>query len=780
MTYPCPNCRATASSETGCPSCGRAPDADAILVIETDNEIAGLLPQLATARRAVSDLETRISHAYARRNQAAERVRASQSPAAPAPSPETSSRAVQNVLFLLGGLLLAVAAIVFTAVAWSQFGVGGRAAVLGVVTVAALAVPLLALRRGLRGAAETVAALGILLLLLDGYAAWYVNLFGLAGGSPARYAGVVFALTAAIAAGYGYLTGLTGPRYAALLAAQPALPLLIAPAHPGPAGWTLTFGLLAALDVAVRRTRVAPLAYALGGLATLAAITPALVAAGRTVDAAGPVFHATWSATVYSEGWRLPAALALVAVALTVALPPRARPAATIGGAAAIALALPSGLHLPWWNGPLIDLVVLTAALALAARHAAPALAVPATRVAALPAAASPTAASSVASFLGGQGGLGAAIGLGGAGGVAGFAGQLVAAALLGGHALVAGFGRPGLAAAVLTVLALLGFGLATAARHPGLRGAGLVTGFLAVPAIAWTASAALGLSGAGQLRCVAVATAALVCALRLLPARREALVAVLVVTTLLPVWALVAGEPVVVYLVLALLLAAATSTLTRDRRTEIAVFVPAGFVLVVGLLGDLLSARTGTLAGLGALLVAAAVTGTAGRTAQIRGLGVAVTVVAGWGVALAAAPGTVLEAYTLPAAGLALAAGLLARRDPAPSWVSYGPALTTALTPSLVSIFVDEGQYLRPLLLGAGALAILLVGARARLRAPVVAGSLALALVALHELTRVWDLVPRWIPPAAGGVLLVVLAATLERRRRDLARFRGALGRMS
>jgi hypothetical protein len=54
------------------------------------------------------------------------------------------------------------------------------------------------------------------------------------------------------------------------------------------------------------------------------------------------------------------------------------------------------------------------------------------------------------------------------------------------------------------------------------------------------------------------------------------------------------------------------------------------------------------------------------------------------------------------------------------------------------------------------------------------------LAVVALRELAAVWDLIPRWIPLAAGGVLLVVLATTLERRRRDLARFRQALGRMS
>ena len=133
------------------------------------------------------------------------------------------------MLFLLGGLLLAIAAIVFTAVAWTQFGLGGRAALLAAFTGAALGVPPLALRRNLTATAETVAAVGLLLVLLDGYAAWYVNLFGVADHSPWGYAGAVCAVTAAVAAGYEQLTGLTGPRFAALLVAQPVLPLLVVP-----------------------------------------------------------------------------------------------------------------------------------------------------------------------------------------------------------------------------------------------------------------------------------------------------------------------------------------------------------------------------------------------------------------------------------------------------------------------------------------------------------------------------------------------------------------------
>jgi hypothetical protein len=690
MTYPCPHCRAMASADTGCPSCGRGPDADAIEVMRTDDEIAKLLPQLATARRAVSDLETRIGHAYQRRNQAAERVRASMPPGIPKPTGETTSRTLQNVLFVLGGLLLAVAAIVFTAVAWSQFGVGGRAAILAVVTTAALVIPLLALRRGLRSAAETVTAIGLLLILLDGYAAWYLNLFGLADGNPARYAGAVFAITAAAAAAYTQLTGLIGPRYAALLAAQTALPLLIAPGRPAAVAWSLTFGVLAAVEAAVRRSRPSPAAFA-------------------------------------------------------------------AGAAVALAVSVPAGLHLPWWSAPLPGVVVVAVFVAVTARRTAPSVA------------------------------------------------GAIAALMAGTQAIASTVGHPALATGILAAIALLGCTAATRARHTGLAAAGLLTALLAVPAIAWTATAALNVTPAWQLRAVAIATAALAGTPRLLSTRRPfaltaALVAALVAAAPLPLWAVAADEPAAVYAVLALLLAAcAPVSRTAEARPltdggvnvrpvaggwagrvpAVAAVGAAGFVLVLALLGDVLASRAATLAALGALLAAAAVTSTAGRDGATRGLGVAAAVGAGWGIAFAAPPGAVLEAYTIPAAGLALAAALLAQGNRTPSWVSYGPALTTALAPSLVLLFSEDEHYLRRLLLGLGALVILLVGARVRLQAPVLAASVALGLVALHELAQVWDLVPRWIPLAAGGLLLVLLATTLERRRRDLDRFRGALARM-
>jgi len=152
------------------------------------------------------------------------------------------------------------------------------------------------------------------------------------------------------------------------------------------------------------------------------------------------------------------------------------------------------------------------------------------------------------------------------------------------------------------------------------------------------------------------------------------------------------------------------------------------------------------------------------------------------WWLLLVAEEVATLEAYTLPAAAVALLAGWLARRSRPGlgSWTAYGPALAAAMLPTLASVLVGDGQPVRRLLLGLGALAVLLAGANGRLRAPVISGGVVLAVVALHEVVLVWDLLPRWIPLAAGGLLLVGLAMTLERRRRDLDRFRAALTRMS
>ncbi|MEU1603655.1 SCO7613 C-terminal domain-containing membrane protein [Micromonospora matsumotoense] len=192
--------------------------------------------------------------------------------------PETSTRTIQWLLFVLGGLLLGTAAVVFTAVAWSAVGVAGRALILAAFTALALAVPLVAKWRGLRGTAETFAAVGLLLVVLDGYAAWSVNLLGTADWPGTRYAALVAGVSAAAATGYALLSRLTVPWFAALLVVQPVLPLAAAESRPGATGWTLVFLGVALIDLAVvavlRHRSPAPVAPAATAAAAPATTGP--------------------------------------------------------------------------------------------------------------------------------------------------------------------------------------------------------------------------------------------------------------------------------------------------------------------------------------------------------------------------------------------------------------------------------------------------------------------------------------------------------------------------
>jgi hypothetical protein len=121
----------------------------------------------------------------------------------------------------------------------------------------------------------------------------------------------------------------------------------------------------------------------------------------------------------------------------------------------------------------------------------------------------------------------------------------------------------------------------------------------------------------------------------------------------------------------------------------------------------------------------------------------------------------------------------VLRSRPEVSSWVSLGPALGAGFLPSCYAILADPVP-LRRLLLGAAAVAVVIVGATQRWRAPVLVGGGAAILVAMRELTLVWRLLDTWIPLTIAGLLLVALAATYERRRRDLARLRAAVGRMT
>ncbi|MFC8846194.1 MULTISPECIES: SCO7613 C-terminal domain-containing membrane protein [unclassified Micromonospora] len=170
--------------------------------------------------------------------------------------PEASSREVQNIPLGLGALLLAVAAVVFALVATSSMDALSRLGVLLVATVLLLLAPPVLARRGLTSTAETISAVGLLLVPLAGYALWAVDLIGGGGASGAVFAGVIFLVTAAVGFGYALFTGLRAPRFATVLAAQPVLPLLAYDRVSGPAGWALVLTVVAVVDLWLARSPV--------------------------------------------------------------------------------------------------------------------------------------------------------------------------------------------------------------------------------------------------------------------------------------------------------------------------------------------------------------------------------------------------------------------------------------------------------------------------------------------------------------------------------------------
>src|SRR5215467_4581265 len=176
VSFRCPACGAITTLTRPCPECGRR-DARADRLLAIDASVTMLGTEVHRTRAAF-DLALASWRAQWRARQALitemltsqavpAAVPASESPdvatpdpappdltplnLAPAPSdvavadahgalgrPDASPRTVQNLLFVLGGILLGIGAIVFTAVAWATYGVPGRAAVLGVATVIAL------------------------------------------------------------------------------------------------------------------------------------------------------------------------------------------------------------------------------------------------------------------------------------------------------------------------------------------------------------------------------------------------------------------------------------------------------------------------------------------------------------------------------------------------------------------------------------------------------------------------------------------------------------------
>ncbi|WP_405959110.1 hypothetical protein OG239_11930 [Streptomyces sp. NBC_00868] len=726
---------------------------------------------------------------------------------APAPATEASAPSAQNVLLALGAVLLAVAALAFTLLSWGSLGITGRSAVLAGVTAAALGAPVPLLRRGLGSTAESVAAVGLLLTVLDAYALYAVGMPGTDGTSyTAGAAGVL----AAVWAGYGLaLPKLRIALPAAVLAAQFPLPLAALAAQGGPleTGWALLA--TAALDAALAlRARAAAVPGALLATAALLVGAADSWSAATAADAVAPAgLLLAGAALGTAAAWREPRALAaalvgglavvvalggvarpsldpawavvahlLVALPLLAAVRVHALPAAVRRGLARAGAVVAALAALAGWSAVAPTLLTrirvldeVWAATSPAGDPFVPGAAVPVTLLIAAGAAwwlsrtlSRPEPA--VAAVASAWAGLFTAPELLGLPVAAVFAAQTAVTGAAGVLALRSRGRGAGIAAAAC---ASAGGVIVSVAALDGRAATFAVWGLLA-------AGCAAGAAYGPAPR--PVRSGATVCAV----AYATGLLAAAAAVTDLAVawWAL----PV---LVVPAVVAAVGPRLGSVRvPSEIAAAV-AGAAAVATAAG-----RAGTLALVLALagVICAGAAVRADRRVPAGWAAGALFVAATW-VRLADSGVVVQEAYTLPVTVPALVVGLLRRRtDPcASSWTAYGPGLAATLLPSLLATLgaspAGEAQWLRPLLLGLAALAVTLVGARHRLQAPLLLGGAVLAAVALHELApyvvQVAGALPRWVPPALAGLLLLAVGATYEKRLRDARRLRDAIGRL-
>ncbi len=826
-------------------------------------------------------------------------------PGAPAPhgprtGRETSPVAVQNVLLTLGGVLLAIAAIAFTVISWGHLGIGGRASVLALLTLAAMAVPTVLLRRSLGATAEVVACVGLVLLLLDAYAVRHTLL---PGPAAADYAAGAIAVVGAVWGGYAAWTRPRPPAGRGLLLPAPVAVLLLQLPLPL---WSIGEGSAYATAAALLVTAVLDgvlVAVAASRSALVVPRTAAVVAGGvigglGLLEAAGLCLHAPGTGAALRAAALVAGAGAFALTAAVRVL--RGQPAEgadrtapTVLGAVAglsaqvaccgvlrtlapghwawlaclaCATALLAGARAAWRTGRWRPAVAGVAFSALAG-HALVALW-----------AAPPLALALFGPLHWGDAvwsgaPAGALASVGDADGLAALPFAVAAAAWIGASLALTALRHPlrptwARDAALLCAVAAAG-ALPVACDLPfavalGLRlllaalllAAGvLVPTRLRPPTSArpsghpsfafprWTpgtgtpsdpgavrtddgagvgggrrgqgAGSDGGAAGAGRagFRGVAFWSAVPVAgtAAGWSLAERGATVAVMAVLTVLfgaASWRPRVGETRVVAPVLAVVSAASLAVaapLAAGWAAHEASYAVLGVAALAQLWAWRGAGRAVEYAGVGAgalavgfavpdLTTLALVLGLAGVVTMAVALradrrpwasyaAAALWIAASW-VRLAASHVAVPEAYTLPLTVAALGVGWLRRRrDPeATSWGAYGAGLSATLVPSLVAAW-DDAHWTRPLLLGAGALAVTLLGARHRLQAPLLLGGGVLALDALHELApyvlQAFGYLPRWLPLALVGAVLLALGATYEHRLRDLRRVRHALGRL-
>ena len=794
-TLPCPRCRRPVAGGERCPSCGlpqTGEHADRLRVV------VARLDALGREQHALRQEQHALLRAVVGPEPAAEPRR---------PAPESRPEVVRDLLLWLGSALVAVAALIFSLFAWRRLGDSGRALLLFAMTFVTGGGAAF-MRKCLPATAEALGGLTLALFLVD----WFVlRQAGLAGGlSDAAW----WALGTGMAAGLSTATALWLRLQAVAAAVLVQISALLAISGVAASGWTLALGvalvsvplaaaagrlsrsrtwLAASVVLALGATGMAAAAlmvvedlFVLGDGATSARLAAILVAlalapAGALLTA-GPGSRARHDGLVAaSTAFLLGATTMILAAASTsptsllaavavlgaagigaaVVLPPTLRPGAAYAAATALligvvrllepvveALAAPlQWVAEPWGTTLGSD----------AGAHLTPGLAFGAAMVALVA-----LAGAAALVITAGRGVLPQPLAYAG--------GAVAAVGLIATVPLAAG-GPVWVATALTAAGALAALGAAATADRrnlelPGLAlaGAGAVLG---ATALGWALATEAGTLA--FLACVTAGAAAATEWSRTAPFRQAFAAAAALALTGEGAAIVVAGGGTTAHAGLAMAMVGGAALVAgalwrTDHAEGFALEITGAATLAVGTalaatgepwLAVALTAATAWLAVAGA------------RPAREHWLlAAAATSVAATWAWLALFDVRLVEAYTLPAAAVALLAGVTARRRmvAVDSWTTLAPGLAVGLLPS-VTLVLTEGGLARPLLVTAGALAVLLAGARSRLQAPMVLGAGALLVVGLDALWPVAARVPRWAAIGAVGVLLLWLGATAEHR---------------
>lgn len=747
-------------------------------------------------------------------------------PASSAPLPLRGS-SVPKILLTLGAACLLVAALVFLAVTWARLGVGGRTAILVGLTVTSGALTRWLAGRALRAAVESLGVVTLGLLALDLYGADNAGWFGALSDSAVT----TLVGAALLAAGLGSTAllgatkanGFTGGEVAAALGAA-IVSWGLADQHWGSVAGRMLFAtvLVLALTVAVWRVvREGRNLYRAAGwmlVLVLGLDWTVLVLIGLDDLGYQPTTASAWGEL---DGWPLVAAGAVALLVSAYRRPSLAvRVAAAATGLVPIGLAVlaptfdePTIVSVPAVAGSALALVVLMvaarspwgAAGAAGAALCGVVLLIEAVHLTAL--AVAEYVRLSTAGWRGTPDGrVDGAAELGLERGMLLLCTAVLLALVWAGTRLVRPVDSPWVRGTVPAAAGFLtGAALATMLLYSlpvwAVLAAGLtVSVAAALPVLLRDDAVSAALTGAPLLGTVVLSwyderltavtllvAVGLVAAVHLRTRRVEvaaasaALLAAGVaglswsLGAVLDVAAPATGPAGLVALAALVLARPYLPQAVGSRRVDIALEVAAAFVAVVLAATAIEAAPVAdrptwlavhlTVAGAAVTLLALLRPGRR-HLAWLGGLLLAAaTWVRLWEVGV-----TAPEPYTLPSASALLAVGLVSlhRRPSGSTQGALGAGLALALVPSLLWVLAEPTGP-RPLLLGLGCLALVVLGAQLRWAAPLAYGAaVGLAVVLREAAPYLGGSVPRWALIGAAGALLIAMGVTWEQRVRN------------